>query len=82
MNWIAAAFPDSLKVLNWLEEHNQTEIDTTQWDDWELQYPMLERLSAQIRATLVSLCDGEALKVVINSPNDERSGIEALRRLN
>ena len=43
--------------------------------------PLVEQLSAQLRATLVSLCVEEPLSIVQNTTKGPQSGIEALRRL-
>eukprot|EP00971_Amphidinium_carterae_P346614 6488197-Amphidinium_carterae.1 len=42
----------------------------------------LEKLSAQIKAILISLCTEEPLSIVVNTTRGPQGGLEALRRLN
>ena len=83
VNWITAAHPHAHEVLELIEVNNNTEITADEFEKMDLEHTGdLAQLSAQIRASLVSLCDGEPLTVIMNAPRKEHGGIEAYRRLN
>ena len=44
--------------------------------------PWLPKLSAQLKATLMSLCHEEPLSIIVNTAKGPHSGLESLRRLN
>ena len=81
-NWICAACMNAEIVLTGVENDNATEVDDAKFRLVDLNYPGdLARLSAQLRATLVSMCEGEPLTIVTNAPKGGRGGIECFRRL-
>ena len=81
-NWICAACTNAEVILTGLENDNATEIDDEKFRNADLNYAgNLAQLSAQLRATLVSLCEGEPLTIVTNAPKGDRGGIECFRRL-
>lgn len=81
-NWIGAACSGAGPVLEAIENDNGSEIDLARFEQLNLDFQGdLARLSAQLKATLVSLCEAEPLVIVMNAPKGERGGLECYRRL-
>ena len=67
-NWISAALPAAQEQLEALEKNSAIEVTVAAYEQLVQTKPVAEQLSAQLRATLMSLCVEEPLKIVLNSP--------------
>ncbi len=82
VNWICAAMPSANSILERIEEDTATDITQNDFDELCEGHEAAPKISAQLRATLVSMCEGEPYAIVLNGPKGARAGIEAMRRLN
>ena len=82
VNWICASWPGAATILEELESSSSDEVALVSYQKLVQEQPLVEQLSAQLRATLVSLCVEEPLSIVQNTTKGPQSGLEALRRLN
>ena len=80
-NWICAAMPPAQTILGKLET-DSTEFTLDAFEKLSQEHPGSQQLSAQLRATLVSVCAEEPLKIVLHGPRGKQSALEALRRIN
>ena len=78
-NWICAALPGAASILEQLEGNTTTEVTPDAFEQLMQQQPLVEQLSAQLRATLVSLVE-EPLKIMENTPTGKQAGLAASRR--
>ena len=82
VNWVTASMPSMIDVFSHLERHNDEVINDDKYQEWLQSTPAVASFSAQLRATLVSLCVDEPLNVVLNTPVSPQAGLESMRRLN
>jgi hypothetical protein len=82
VNWVTASMPSMIDVFSHLERHNDEIISDDKYQEWLHSTPAVASFSAQLRATLVSLCVDEPLNVVLNTPVSPQAGLESMRRLN
>ena len=80
-NWVLAALPAGEPVLKEVEDQNQVEVSLARFTAWVTNLPMVTQLSAQVKASLVSLTSGEPFDVVTKGPQGPQAGLEAYRRL-
>ena len=80
-NWVVAAIPGAGLVLDKLAGSFTDELSPEDYVALCSEHPVVPMLSAQLKATLVSLCTDEPLSVVVHAPRGEASGLEAYRRL-
>ena len=81
VNWICASWPGAATILEELESSSSDEVTLVSYQKLVQEQPLVEQLSAQLRATLMSLCVEEPLSIVQNTTKGPQSGLEALRRL-
>ena len=79
-NWISAALPKATAILDNIEAYIAEEVTKERFTELAGQHNCLEQLSAQMRATLVSMCSEEPLAIVFNGPRGAHAGLEAMRR--
>ncbi len=82
VNWVTASMPEMLELFGQLERNNEEIITDEKYREFLLETPQVASFSAQLRATLVSLCVAEPLNVVLNTPVSPQAGLESMRRLN
>mgnify|MGYP000606469919 FL=1 len=82
VNWVTASMPEMLELFAQLERNNEEIITDEKYREFLLEQPQVASFSAQLRATLVSLCVAEPLNVVLNTPVSPQAGLESMRRLN
>ena len=82
VNWVTASMPEMLDLFGQLERNNEVIITDEKHREFLQVTPAVANFSAQLRATLVSLCVAEPLNVVLNTPTSPQAGLEAMRRLN
>lgn len=81
-NWVSSSFPSAAALLKEVEEDEDTVVDQTEFERLASRHEDAERISAQVWATLISLCEGEPFDIVNNSFKGKGSGLDAFRRLN
>ncbi len=82
VNWVTASMPEMLDLFAQLERNNEDIITDEKYREFLQVTPAVANFSAQLRATLVSLCVAEPLNVVLNTPVSPQAGLESMRRLN
>ncbi len=82
VNWVTASMPEMLDMFALLERNNEDIITDEKYREFLQSTPAVANFSAQLRATLVSLCVAEPLNVVLNTPVSPQAGLESMRRLN
>ena len=82
VNWVTASMPDMHDLFVHLERQNDEIITVERYQELLQVTPGVASYSAQLRATLVSLCVDEPLNVVLNTPVSPQAGLESMRRLN
>ena len=81
-NWVESSFPAAKPIFEHLETNQETQVDDDVIDAWATNVPDVERISAQLYATLVSVAVDQPLDLVKNSHRGKGQGFDAMRRLN